>query len=122
MPLLKNLVGVGMAGVVAQNVAGTVTSSLTATGSTSQANSLLITDAINNVTAGAAATGVRLPSGEAGDSMVIGNSKTDTLFVYPPVGGKINGGTTDAKIDVLTVNAAICVCINGLDWICIYNT
>lgn len=119
--ILKNLIGVGFNGEQAKSVAGRVTNTITAAGSSSQANSTAVYSEINNVTVGAANTGVRLPSGEAGDSMVIANSKTETLFVYPPVGGTINGGSTNAKIDVLTLHAAYCTCINGLDWVAVYN-
>lgn len=121
MPIIKNIVGVGLPGPVARNVAGTVTSTITAAGSSSQANSTAIYDAVNEVTTGGANTGVRLPVGQAGDSLVITNSKAQTLFIYPPVGGAINGGTTDAKVDILTLHAAYCVCINGLNWGVVYN-
>lgn len=74
---------------------------VTATGSTSQANSYEIRSALTTVTAGGANTGVRLPDdAEAGDEFWILNDKGSTLFVYPPTGGAINGGTANAKVDL----------------------
>lgn len=122
MPQIKNLTGIGVPGEQARSIAGRVTNSIAAAGSTSQTNSTAVTNDINNVTTGASATGVRLPTGQAGDSMVIGNSKAETLFIYPPVGGTINGGSSNAKVDILTLHAAHCTCVDGLNWIVVYNT
>jgi hypothetical protein len=122
MALIKDLMGAGLAPLAAKHIVGTVTDGITAAGSSSQANSTALYTAINNVEAGAANTGVRLPAGQAGDTMVVGNSKADTLFIYPPTGGTINGGSTNAKVDILTLHGALCVCVNSLDWIVVYNT
>lgn len=106
-----------MGGPIAQNISGTVTSGLVSTGSTSQANSLAIFDTVNVVTTTGANTGVRLPADwVAGDSMVIQNNGASTLFVYPQVGGNINAGSTDAKVDVATLKGALLTNINGLSW------
>lgn len=117
---LKELTGAGFAPMQAKAVAGSV-ATVTAAGSSSQANSTLLTASINNVTAGGANTGVRLPSGQAGDVILVSNSKTETLFIYPPSGGKISGNTADAKIDIATLHSALLVCINGIDWLAVYN-
>lgn len=122
MTFKANLTGSGIAPLAASKIVGTVTTGLTATGSTSQANSLLVTDDINNITAGGANTGVRLPSTlTAGDMIVVCNNKAQTLFVYPPVGGILNGGSTDAKVDVPTLKSAICICLNNLDFSVIWG-
>ena len=113
----RNLMGTGQSAEAAKSIAGRVTTGLTATGSSSQANSLAIYSEVNVVTTTAANTGVRLPANlSAGDSMVIQNNGASTLFVYPPVGGIINGGSANAKVDVATLKGAICHCINGLDF------
>ena len=71
---------------------------LTSTGSTA-AGALALVSSINIVGTVAASTGVRLPAVVAPGALVdvINNSAgTITLSVYPPTGGKINGGSTDA--------------------------
>lgn len=81
---------------------------VTATGSTSQANSYAIKAGITTVTGGGANTGVRLPSNaETGDEFWILNDKGSTLFVYPPTGGTISGGSANAKVD-LADNTGAC--------------
>lgn len=112
----KNLMGSGLSAGTAKSIAGRLVTGLTSTGSTSQANSLAVYSEINVVTTTGANTGVRLPSLSAGDTMMIVNLGASTLFVYPPVGGALNGGSANAKIDVATLKAASLVCINGLDW------
>lgn len=113
----RNLLGSGAAAGLAKAIAGRVVTGLTATGSTSQANSLAVYSEINIVTTTAANTGVRLPSNlSAGDSIYVGNNGASTLFCYPPVGGILNGGSANAKIDIATLKGATCYCINGLDF------
>lgn len=113
----KNLMGSGLVAEAAKSIAGRVVTGLTAAGSSSQANSLGIYSEINVVTTTAANAGVRLPANlSAGDSIVIANNGANTLFVYPPVGGILNGGSANAKLDVATLKGAICHCINGLDF------
>lgn len=116
MAIKKNLLGVGVVPAAAEHIAGDLVGSLTAAGSSSQANSLAIYGAHNVVTTTGANTGVRLPSGNAGDVMTVTNLGASTLFVYPPVGGAISGGSGNAKKDLATLLTAVCVCINGLDW------
>lgn len=113
----RNLMGIGMAAQQAQTIAGRVVTGLTATGSSSQADSLAVYSEINVVTTTAANTGGRLPSNfSAGDSMIVHNNGASTLFIYPPVGGKINGGSANAKVDAATLKGALCTSINGLDF------
>lgn len=110
MPIQRNMCGVGIVPGAAQHIAGDVDASVTATGSTSQANSYLVRKAITLVTVTAAATGVRLPASlNAGDSGVVSNLGAETLFVYPPTGGAINAGSDNAKVDVATVKSCIWV-------------
>lgn len=116
MSIKRDLTGAGLVPAQAEYSAGNLVTGLTSTGSSSQANSLAVYAAHNVVTTTGANTGVRLPSGSAGDWMTITNLGASTLFVYPPVGGAISGGSTNAKKDLGTLLTALCVCINGLDW------
>lgn len=119
MARIKTLMGSGVAGVTASAIVGGSDLAITATGSSSQANSYLIgsTHSVSTVTA--ANTGVRLPAESApGDLFTITNLGASTLFVYPPTGGKINGGSANAKVDVATLKGAIvwCNAANGNDY------
>ncbi len=117
MPWKKNLNGVGIAGATSQAVAGELDVGVTSTGSTSQANSYQVRAPITVVTTTGANTGVRLPSIlAAGDSGIIQNNGGATLFVYPPVGGKLNAGSTDAKVDVGTLKQLSYTCIDNLNF------
>lgn len=113
----RNLMGSGVSAGTAKAMAGRVVTGLTAAGSSSQANSLAIYSEVNVVTTTGANTGVRLPSNfSAGDSLLVHNNGASTLFIYPPVGGIINGGSANAKVDCATLKGALCTSINGLDF------
>lgn len=117
MPFQVNVMGSGVPAGTAIAIGGRVETGVTATGSTSQANSYAITREITVVSTTAANTGVRLPSNlSAGDSGRIQNNGASTLFCYPPVGGSINGGSTNAKVDIATLKGADFVSVNGLDF------
>lgn len=113
------LMGLGMAAQLARNVVGTVDNTLTATGSTSQANSYAVTADISIFTTAAANTGARLPLGSnAGDSFWIANYDTNTLLIYPPTGGKINNGSSNASANLTTLKSVLCVSIDGTNYAC----
>jgi hypothetical protein len=112
----RNMMAAGMAAGAAKAISGggNAEYGVTATGSTSQANSYGIKAAITTVTGGGANTGVRLPSNaETGDEFWILNDKGSTLFVYPPSGGAISGGTADAKVDLTDNTAAVYKALPG---------
>lgn len=118
MAFKSSLIGLGTHPALATYMCeGDVDNTVTATGSSSQANSYAITKAFTVVTTTAANTGVRLPSFlTAGDEGVIQNNGASTLFVYPPVGGVINGGSANAKVDVATLKGARFKCIDALNF------
>ena len=85
---------------------------VTATGSTSQANSYAIRAAVTEITTAASASGVRLPAdANPGDSFIICNKGANTCLLYPPSGGTINGGSTNAAINI---TAALTVMVKTL--------
>jgi len=117
MAIKVKLLGSGNAPLSAQAIGGTVTTNLTATGST-QATALLVSDDFNVVTTTAASTGVVLPATlTAGDTIIVANYGANTLSVYPPVGGKINNGTLNAAVSITTLKNGEFVCIDGLNFI-----
>lgn len=113
----QDLTGSGNAPLAAISIVGDVDNSVTSTGSTSQADSYLVRKPITVVTAGASASGLRLPAIlTAGDTCLVANNGGETLFVYPPVGGKINAGSTNAKVDIATLKGGLFTCIDGLNF------
>jgi hypothetical protein len=73
----------------------------------SQATAKPIVDDLSVVTSatGTSADGLVLPSWPMGDDLVIVNTTAVDLDVFPPPGGKINGGSANAAA-VLRANAA----------------
>lgn len=117
--------GLGMPSFLANvSAAGTVSNTQTATGSTSQANSFAITDDVTIFTTAASGTGARLPlagsPGEgpnAGDIFFIANLDGNTLLIYPPTGGVINGGSSNASINLTTKKSGLFICIDGTNYL-----
>lgn len=89
---------------------------ITASGTTSQADSYGLTKAVNVIGTAAANSGVRLPVGEAGAIMVIRNSGASTANIYPSTGGTINGGSADAAITLATTKTVIMVAAAANTW------
>jgi hypothetical protein len=46
-------------------------------------------------------------SAEPGDDVTVSNATSVTLYAYPPSGGAINGGTTNAPVAIAPNRAAI---------------
>jgi hypothetical protein len=113
------MMGVGTPPMMAQVTVGTVTNTLTASGST-QGTALAISDDVNIFTTVAASTGTILPGStlvSAGDNILVVNYGANALTVYPPTGGKINNGSANAGVSVAANKNAEFVCINGTDYI-----
>lgn len=118
MTQARNLVGVGIAAPAVQYVTGTVLNTQTATGSSSQTNSFAISADITIFTVAASNTGARLPLGSnPGDNFIIANYDSNTMLIYPPVGGIINGGSLNASVNLTTKKSAECVSIDGTNYI-----
>lgn len=119
MTRVATLVGTGVPPSAAQAMCGFVDIGVTASGTNSQANSYLIQYSNTFVSTAGANSGLRLPTGASpGDSFFIYNGGASTMHVYPPVGGAINGGATDAAYDLATLTAVkgCCISANGLNF------
>lgn len=78
-----------------------------------------LTADLNIVTAADNAKGVALPAAVAGDEITVVNTVTNkTLLVYPKDSddASINGGTTDAAVEVGPGKSAKFVCLDGTHW------
>ena len=107
----------GCSPLQAQNTAGTVTTGLTATGTSSQANALPVSDDFNRVDTTPANSGVILATlgfWSVGDALAVqNNTATNALLVYPPVGGYINLLSQNTGFSVATGKTAVFVCTKG---------
>lgn len=117
------IAGCGIASFAAdQMAAGTVSNTLSATGSSSQANSYAIDRDVSVFTTAASNSGARLPLGStAGDTFYIGNLDSNTMLIYPPVGGQLNNNTVNTSVSVTTKKAAMCISIDGTNYLTIVS-
>jgi hypothetical protein len=86
--------GTGQSGGATTAICGDVEAAVTATGSTAS-DALQVSGVFVRSGTTAAGTGVRLPAPEVGALMVVRNDGAQSLTVYPPTGGTINGAASD---------------------------
>jgi hypothetical protein len=113
-----------MAGVILGNGATPVAFSdgtVAATGE-DETDAALLPYTVNHVTDADATVGVILPVASAGTIVDVYNEEASNgLLIYPPSGGTINGGSSDAAITIEGKSLAKFVCTNGTNWAAIYT-
>lgn len=113
MPLKSELMARGMPGGQANLLAqDPASAALTATGN-SQATALSLVSNFSVFGTVAASTGAII--GEPRGIYFVANNGANTLTLYPPVGGNINGGALNAGIAVPAGKSAMAMS-NGLTW------
>lgn len=117
MATADKIMGAGVPAETALAIVGDVEEDVTATGASSQANSYAIRASHTQGTGGAGNTGYRLPVAGRGDTFTIVNETGNTHLIYPPTGGTLNGGSTNASVSLATLKAALCVCLNTVDYL-----
>lgn len=65
---------------------------------------------------GASNSGIKLPASLAGAQYSVYVSGANTLKIWPPASGTINGGSADAAVSVATKSLTLLTCIDGTDW------
>ena len=118
---ISELVQSGVNGKTAIVLAATGANTLTAAGTSSQANALLLAAKINIVTTAAANSGVRLPptisaQGVPEHWVVVRNDGANAITVYPASGEKINNGSADAGVSLTTATGRILVTNGDGNW------
>lgn len=106
------------AGTLAQS------SNLTATAAgTTQATAAAITSDITVFTTVALNAGAILPAATAAgaDDFFVVNAGANALAVYPPVGGKINAGATNAAVSIPVGKSAHIVYAGGVQWVAVVS-
>ncbi len=120
MTTQSNLIGTGTPALRAQAMVGLFSNNLTALGA-SQGTALALPSDFNVVTTAAASTGAILPiCGSTGnavqppDSITVINHGANPLTVYPPVGGKVANGATNAGLAIPATKTAVFNCVGVL--------
>jgi len=110
---IQAMMGTGTPAAQAIAIGGVVTDALTALGST-QGTALTLPSNVNRFTTVAASTGAIVPAtAQPGDEYIVANSGANALLVYPPTGGAIAGGATNAGFSVAANKSAYFVVISA---------
>jgi len=89
---------VGVAAAAAAQICGDGPQGLSAAGS-GQSDALLLKDSLNVIKTSTTGQGVRLLQGlNPGESQDVVNISGNSILVYPPVGGSINGGAQNVGV------------------------
>ena len=122
MTTVANLMGSGISGLAANAIAtGFLSNSLTATGST-KADAYAITKDFSRFTTAGSGTGAILPTKcTVGDQYVVANMGASTMALYPPSGGTINSGSTDAALSIGAKKTALVICVDALTFVAILS-
>ena len=116
MTMQTKLLGSGLASLAAQQIVGSITTGITAAGTT-QITAAAVYDDINIVSTVAASSGVILPSNRsAGDTIEITNLGANALLVYPPNGGNIAQGAANASFSLPVSKTAIMRLVSPTQW------
>lgn len=122
MTIKSNVSHLGVAPLTAAAVVGGVSTTAAGAGTTRTDATLLPLASNHWITTAASNSGVILPPGngtgdgmQAGDYMRIYNDSANTLLLYPPTGGQLNGGTVSTgTVSVPTKTSVEAVSLNGL--------
>lgn len=90
--------------------------SVTAAGST-QGTATLLAETVNVVTSGADTNGVKLPAAAAGLTVIVQNTTTADLVLYPNTSDTIDGGTVDAGVALPAKTTITVTCKDAVDWV-----
>lgn len=114
MTTARNLMGSGNPSLTTQAILGFVTSPATAAGTT-QANALLLpSDTVNFGTVASGAGAILPAAANPGDTYWVTNSGANALLVYPPTGGTVGGGATNAGFSVAATKSVMIRAITAL--------
>lgn len=120
MPLSKRMMAVGLPGETAKAINGQFVA-LPAGVGTAQVGATPATGDVNTIgTSSVGNTAFVLPSDAiAGDNLDIMTLSTITAsaLIFPPIGGTINGGGTNASITMAVSTSATFWCTANLTWV-----
>ena len=100
----------------ASAIVGSVAQTFTAAGTT-QATGTAITTVKTFVTTATEGQGATLPASmQPGDECTVANATAVDVYVYPPVGGKLNNGTVNVPLMIAPQSGATFTCVDGTSW------
>lgn len=100
----------------AQAITGSMAQTFTTAGTT-QATATQVTTVYTYITTASEGQGAILPpSMNPSDSCSICNSTSVDVYVYPPVGYKLNGGTANVPFMLAPNSTRSFVCVDGNNW------
>jgi hypothetical protein len=107
--------------VLVKNTFALKNATITALGTSSQANSALISRPHTVITVAAASTnGVRLPAPDdmvnGGDMRIITNATAGNVLVYPNSGAQIGSTSVNGSVTLATGKTEIFFCQSGTQW------
>lgn len=95
---------------------GSMATTFTAAGTT-QAAAAAITTVFTLVTTATEGQGAILPASmSVSDQCTVANGTAVDVYVYPPVGGKINNGTANIPMMLAPQAAIDFTCVDGTNW------
>jgi len=101
------------------NLLGSVTygiATVSAAGTT-QGTATALTETVNVITGGTANQGVVLPTAAAGLTVIVQNTTSVDMKLYPNSSDSIDGGSADAAVTLPANTTATVTCKNATDWI-----
>jgi hypothetical protein len=120
------MIATGVAAQQALATNGQVTPSFACLGTTQATAAPITTDIIYITSSGASTSGAVLPNDAVpGDSIQImaASGISSAPKIYPPLGGTINGGATNAAINMTTSGSSFeLFCLGPLTWVSVPYT
>jgi hypothetical protein len=118
---ITKLMGVGLPAQAAALLGFSTQLAQTATGTSSQANSLAVTANIVHVTTAAANSGVRLPPASRTDIdfVLVRNDGASTLNIYPSSGETINALSADTAATAATTVGRLFIRVSATKWVAV---
>lgn len=86
---------------------------------TNQSTATALTKTINEVTSVSSGQGVKLPTPEAGELILIANQGANSLSVYPQTGATINALSANASISMATDTRKLLFAVTSTKWFAI---
>lgn len=115
MAAAQNLIGIGLPPAAAARL-GFTASTKTGVG-TAQAGAAALTGNLTTLTTSGGATAFVLPAAIAGAGpIIVWNPSATTALIYPPSGGAIQGGSTDAAFSVAQNKTAAFFKVSATAW------
>jgi hypothetical protein len=124
MPFKQHCMGSGMSAAAASSAVGGGNLTITAAGTTQANATLLPMSSLCYVATAANNSGVIIPPGNGsgdliatGDWFLVYNADANNLLLYPPLGGALNNGTTNASLTIATKTSLMMFSVDGKNFV-----